>query len=340
MKNKKGFTLIELLAVIVVLAIIALIATPIVMKTIKNAKKGSIERSADIYVKQVETTVATERLNGNILEGEYEITEAGNICENKKADCDGSREIKIEVSGNKPNSGIIEIKDGKVTLVPSINIDGYDVTYDDENKKYEARELYKGILCIKKDGVDLSNLTYGNEFTCELGDNDSKTFYVLEISENNVSLIMNANIDSKGKAVTSESTDKGLAAWSSDGDNHKDEDESVQAVTAKASLKERTVGWTRLIQSQITMPEVEQLTVASGKTFDPTIGNTGLAEWLYINLFSSEAPYGYWTLTPNQKFIHYAWCMSHHANLNYNLVDKTNLMGIRPVIIIPKSQLG
>ena len=51
MKNKKGFTLIELLVVIVVLAIIALIATPIVMNTIKNAKKGSAERTADNYIK-------------------------------------------------------------------------------------------------------------------------------------------------------------------------------------------------------------------------------------------------------------------------------------------------
>ena len=50
-KNKYGFTLIELLAVIVVLAIIALIATPIVMNTIKNAKKGSAERTADNYIK-------------------------------------------------------------------------------------------------------------------------------------------------------------------------------------------------------------------------------------------------------------------------------------------------
>ena len=46
MKNKKGFTLIELLAVIVVLAIIALIATPIVMNTIKNAKKEAAERTS------------------------------------------------------------------------------------------------------------------------------------------------------------------------------------------------------------------------------------------------------------------------------------------------------
>ena len=55
MKKKNAFTLIELLAVIVVLAIIALIATPIVMNTIKNAKKGAAERSADSYIRQVET---------------------------------------------------------------------------------------------------------------------------------------------------------------------------------------------------------------------------------------------------------------------------------------------
>ena len=97
---------------------------------------------------------------------------------------------------------------------------------------------------------------------------------------------MNANIDSNGKAVTSESTDRGLAAWSSDGDNHKDDDKLAHAVTARATLKERTAGWTRLRESQIVMPEVEQLTVASGKTFDSTIGNTGLAEWLKTNLFS------------------------------------------------------
>ena len=61
--KKRGFTLIELLAVIVVLAIIALIATPIIMNTIKNAKKGAAERSADSYIRQVETTVAEARLN-------------------------------------------------------------------------------------------------------------------------------------------------------------------------------------------------------------------------------------------------------------------------------------
>ena len=65
--KRKGFTLIELLAVIVVLAIIALIATPIVMNTIKKSKKGAAERSADSFIKQVETVVETERISGNII---------------------------------------------------------------------------------------------------------------------------------------------------------------------------------------------------------------------------------------------------------------------------------
>ena len=73
LKNKKGFTLIELLAVIVVLAIIALIATPIVMNTIKNAKKGAAERTADNYIKQVETAVAEAKLENKSVQMEHMI---------------------------------------------------------------------------------------------------------------------------------------------------------------------------------------------------------------------------------------------------------------------------
>ena len=108
--KRKGFTLIELLAVIVVLAIVALIATPIVMNTIKKSKKGAAERSADSFVKQVETTIETERLSGNIMEdGEYEITSDGNLCKDKSASCSDESKIKIEMSGTKPTSGKVKI---------------------------------------------------------------------------------------------------------------------------------------------------------------------------------------------------------------------------------------
>ena len=142
MKNKKGFTLIELLAVIVVLAIIALIATPIVMNTIKNAKKGAAERSADSYIKQVETAVAEERLNKNeVLEGEYQITSDGNLCRDKSASCSDDNKIKIEMSGTKPTSGKIKITNGSVDQSSSsMTVGDYTVSYNSTKKTYEATE--------------------------------------------------------------------------------------------------------------------------------------------------------------------------------------------------------
>ena len=142
LKNKYGFTLIELLAVIVVLAIIALIATPIVMNTIKNAKKGAAERSADNYIKQVETAVAEERLNKNeVLEGEYQITSDGNLCRDKSASCSDDNKIKIEMSGTKPTSGKIKITNGSVDQTSSnMTIGDYTVSYNPTKKTYEATE--------------------------------------------------------------------------------------------------------------------------------------------------------------------------------------------------------
>ena len=142
MNKKHGFTLIELLAVIVVLAIIALIATPIVMNTIKRSKKGAAERSADSYVKQVEVAVATERLNKNeVLDGEYQITNDGNLCRDKSASCSDDKKIKIEMNGTKPTSGKIKITNGSVDQSSSnMTIGDYDVTYNSTKKAYEATE--------------------------------------------------------------------------------------------------------------------------------------------------------------------------------------------------------
>ena len=135
MKKKNAFTLIELLAVIVVLAIIALIATPIVMNTIKNAKKGAAERTADNYIDAVETTVATKRLEGDILEGTYTINDKGNLEGNGLIE-----PLEIEMNGNKPSGGTITIKDGQATTDSKMTIGSYEVAYNPTNKKYEATE--------------------------------------------------------------------------------------------------------------------------------------------------------------------------------------------------------
>ena len=354
--KRKGFTLIELLAVIVVLAIIALIATPIVMNTIKNAKKGAAERTADNYIKQVETAVAEAKLgNNSIPNGTYDIDENGNLTGTGLP----NGKLEIDMSGNKPTSGKIKITNGSVDQSSSsMTIGDYTVSYNSTKKTYEATE--KGntpqveVLCTAKTAattgnVPSGNYAYGDEYTCELGDNDEKTFFVLETNGDNVSLIMNKNIDSNGKGTTSGNT----VAWVSKedyiaagGEDLSNDEGYCQKgdmcakneygpITAQKYLKNSTTSWTKLTESQISLPTSDQIYKAAGNK------TSGLSTWLYGNL-------NYWTSTPYASNSYAACFVSEDGRLFGDLygdsdflnVDAGDSDGVRPVITVSKSQLG
>ena len=155
LKNKYGFTLIELLAVIVVLAIIALIATPIVMNTIKSAKKGAAERSADSYIGAVETAIATAKLDGkDIPDGTYQIDGEGNLTGTGLP----NGKLTIDMKGNKPKSGTIKISNGQVTTDSTMTIGDYDVKYNEENKKYEASRKENSSTVVYRWSTDTINI--------------------------------------------------------------------------------------------------------------------------------------------------------------------------------------
>ena len=162
MKNKKGFTLIELLAVIVVLAIIALIATPIVMNTIKNAKKGAAERTADNYIKQVETTIAEKKLENNPLaDGPYTIDSNGNLTGNGLTES-----VTIDMSGTKPNGGTVTIANGLVSKEgTTMTVGDYNVRYNQENNKYEATEKGNTSVTYKNGQEVYFNVDNGTKCT-------------------------------------------------------------------------------------------------------------------------------------------------------------------------------
>ena len=98
---KKGFTLIELLAVILILGIIALIAIPQVTNVIDEARKGAAETSAKNYLDAINDKIALAQLDDNssndIQDG---IISVG--------------DIEVNISGEAPESGTIEIAKGKV----------------------------------------------------------------------------------------------------------------------------------------------------------------------------------------------------------------------------------
>ena len=348
MMKRRGFTLIELLAVIVILAIIALIATPIVMNVIEKSKKGAAERSAENYIDAVETKVATERLDNKIIEGTYTIDDNGNLTGNGLTE-----PLIIEMSGTKPTDGSVTIENGQVVPTgTTMKVGDYNVSYNNEKKTYVATKVNEensNVLCTAVTSkvnalVWAGNDDPGNEssytqqevgliasesgaytpgvaYTCELGDGEEETFYVLEENGDNVTLLLGRNLGS-------------MVAWSSDGSNHKDDDESAQAVTAKAALRERTAGWTKLTEDQISMPTYDQIYKAAGNK------TSGFATWLNsYTKFTDGAYYGYWTSTPDASYSYSAWSVLSYGNLSNILVDGDSY-GVRPVITISKTELG
>ncbi|MBE6138194.1 MAG: prepilin-type N-terminal cleavage/methylation domain-containing protein [Firmicutes bacterium] len=313
--KKKGFTLIELLAVIVVLAIIALIATPIVMNVISNAQKGAAERSADNYVKAVETLIATERLDGEPVEdGTYTIDENGNIKS-------GDVELTVELNGTKPNGGSIEIKDGQVVKnESSIKVGDYTVTFEDG--KAEAKELAKLLdVCQLTDGEENE---VGAEYNCNLGDGD-RTFYVLEAgtSSKPATLILEGNYD-----TTTQS-------WCDQNGDYPNNSLLCQADGLAAKLDEIALAWTKLDRSQIGIPSAEQIMVADGQAEDayidyPMLNNEWL--WSWDNEAWGNSVNGYWTSTPVEGDSYSIWLVYDDGSVNNDFVDTD--FGVRPVLML------
>ena len=370
---KKGFTLIELLAVIVILAIIALIATPIVLNIINDSKESSLLRSAEFYLDAAEYTIADTFLDGAGLESKtYPITPDGDICI-KNLPCDLDHTLKVEVNGEKPSGGNIVIEKGKIVWVSTSDlsqkttliISGNTISYDSSKKelvieKQDENDIHKEevkLICKasteKKAGFLASEsrdkFSYGVTYTCDPGDGIERIFYVLEASEDSVALIMDNNIVSDTK-------------WLGEGKGKMDENEPEDAL---AALKAQTTdkGWT----VPVDIPTNIQLNAASD-------GANELPEFLIDNIGVGTERFEYnsywttsWSINYDECFEQsstcteeYDWdCYCISPGINANIVkpiyeDGEGFIklgeiieqnakygsGVRPVITVPKNQIG
>ena len=234
MKRKNAFTLIELLAVIVVLAIIALIATPIVMNTIKNAKKGAAERTVDNYIKQVETAVAEAKLEKNsVPNGTYVIDEEGNLLVPSLP----NGKLEIDMSGNKPTSGTLKIKNGGVSKEEiTMTVGDYDVKYNQEKNKYETtkkrstsvtykngQEVYfnvdNGTKCTSSEAVSTTGTKSGCMKFYVFNDNGGDTVNLI-LDHNTTALVAwnNTYTDDSGSKINAKGPQDVLDALKTDTD--------------------------------------------------------------------------------------------------------------------------
>ena len=346
MKNK-GFTLIELLAVIVILAIIALIATPVVLNIIKDSKNNSTERSIELYLDQVKNEIA--RYNMVHPGANFNPTEC--VVESEGLKCDGTTDyIKIEINGITPNVGSkILLSNGKIIGISNFKVS--DAAYSYNNGKIgQLKPFCKAVTTATSGNIPNGNYTYGDEYICDVGDGEDKTFFVLENNTDTVSLIMYANVGVDGKAVTSSSTNKSLVAWISKedyiaaggteneylGENGFGSNDKGPITVTKA-LKEYTSTWTNLSSSQIAMPTRDQIYKAAGNK------NSPIPKWLYDYLKGTTHPVseveGYWTSTPSASSSNFAIYVRYYGYVDGTAVSNGSSYGIRPVITISKSML-
>ena len=146
MKNEKGFTLVELLAIIVILAIIALIATPIILNTIENSRKGSaqdsawatIEATKLAYAEYLATNAAASPNSSVSFNSEGKGCVAGNV----SSGC-----VSVNLSGTKPRGGTLTLDSntGDYTISTS-----YPLKFSIQGSTYNCSQSGTTITCTKQ----------------------------------------------------------------------------------------------------------------------------------------------------------------------------------------------
>ena len=277
MKNK-GFTLIELLAVIVILAIIALIATPVVLNIIKSSKGSSVERSAELYLDQVKNEIT--RYNMTHPSSNFNPSEC-TVQSDDSLICDGTS-LNIEINGDKPSAGSkIFLFNGSVTGLEDFKIGSKNLTYENGKIKEEdgstSKPICKAVTVATTGNVPAGSFNYGDEYTCQVGDNYSNTFFVLENNTDTVSLIMKEN-------YTDSYVPKTLS-WCTDGGEDNTTCKSINLTGSNASTGKDYLGHIKSIfnkdEVEVSFPSANQIGTSSRKPFSDSVIN-GLSTWYMI----------------------------------------------------------
>ena len=152
--KRKGFTLIELLAVVMVLAIIALISTPMILKVIEKAEKGSFEDSAYGVLDAARLYYANMNLDEKGREETFVFPE----------------DTKLKLAGKKPATGKVVLEeDGKVGLaisngkwcaIKNQNEEKVRITeYSVEECKIKGKETDESCFTVSGSGDTITNYT-------------------------------------------------------------------------------------------------------------------------------------------------------------------------------------
>ena len=122
-KNKKAFTLIELLSVIIILGVLSVLIIPKVLTSIDESEKNANIASIKNLVKTAELKIANNEVTGNTENKTINYTTGENV-------------NYLDFSGEKPEKGLLDIKNGQIALAIKIGDNCYLKSYDSEDITY------------------------------------------------------------------------------------------------------------------------------------------------------------------------------------------------------------
>lgn len=189
-------------------------------------------------------------------------------------------------------------------------------------------------FCEAGEATDLENLSYGNSFTCELGDGESRTFYFLEEKDGNIYLILNQNL---GDNVAWISKEDYISAGGTEANYGTHGNSDLGPITVEAQLKNQTRNWVYLTEEQILLPTGTQLSVAGGDTAWNIDNYTAevLSSWLFENL-DGTTKQGYWTSDKQTANTNCGWALHYNGIMYGHYLNDATPYGVRPVIKISR----
>lgn len=311
--NNKAFTLVELLAVVVILSLLGLIASTSITKILKDSKED-LYQTQILAIKSAAETWGSSNMDKLPADGECKYLTLKDLKENGSLDSNvidsrNSREmpddLKIKITSRTSKFG---------TLITEYEVDSKNIN----NCGY----VYEKICTL----VEGTSKTVGAKYTCKL--DIDRTFYVLEndASSNEVTLIMNQNYVEEGVVPAT-------MAWCSSGSSNTCNHNGLNPYIEKIKNKfgdSITVG----------IPSKEQLErvgcIKNKEKSCPT--------WLYnsVNGTSNaeQDVFDYWTSDFDNSNSYAAWNVDHYGSLYNNGVDYSSGVGLRPVIILSKTDLS
>ena len=186
--------------------------------------------------------------------------------------------------------------------------------------------------------VPSGNFAAGDEYTCDVGDSYTNTFFVLENSSDTVSLIMKENFTDSYIPTT--------VSWCTDGGEDNTTCKNISTTGSEAPDGADYLGHIKSIfnkdEVEVNFPSADQIATASGKTFNNS-SISGLPTWIYDYLYKTIHPgsgsllSGYWTTTSSADSSDKAWYVNYDGRLSNDSVYDGNFYGLRPVITISKS---